>query len=92
MFRILDPFPSTDEGVGDTYPAGAITKSRPNMRTEKDPFAEKMCSSEYRTVDKVQKPSNSECYTPSSEPSRIDLNFNIFSDTSGETEENMQGK
>jgi c-di-GMP-related signal transduction protein len=28
----------------------------------------------YRTVDKVQKPSNSECYTTSSEPFRIYLN------------------
>jgi hypothetical protein len=26
---------------------------------------------EYRTMDKVQKPSNPECYTPSSEPFRI---------------------
>jgi hypothetical protein len=26
-------------------------------------------------MDKVQKPSNSECYTPSSEPFRIYLNF-----------------
>jgi hypothetical protein len=25
----------------------------------------------YRTMDKVQKPSNSECYTPSLEPFRI---------------------
>jgi hypothetical protein len=26
---------------------------------------------EYRTMEKFQKPSNSECYTPSSEPYRI---------------------
>jgi hypothetical protein len=38
-------------------------------------------SLEYRTMEKVQKPSNSECYTPSSEPFRIywlDIIFSNF--------------
>jgi hypothetical protein len=30
---------------------------------------------EYRTMEKVQKPSNSECYTPSSEPFRKKIMF-----------------
>jgi hypothetical protein len=28
-------------------------------------------------MDEVQKPSNSECYTPSSEPFRIDLHYTV---------------
>jgi hypothetical protein len=39
--------------------------------TETDPISEMMCSLEYRTTDKVQKPINSERYTPSSEPFRL---------------------
>jgi hypothetical protein len=31
----------------------------------------KRLSLEYRTMDKIQKPSNSECYTPLTEPFRI---------------------
>jgi hypothetical protein len=88
----LGLFPSSEEGVGDTYLAGSVTKTRPHLKAEKDPDAETLCSSEYRTMGKVQKPSNPECYTPSSKPSRIYLNFNIFSDISGETEENMNRK
>jgi hypothetical protein len=30
-----------------------------------------LCSLEHRTIDKVQQPSNPECYTPSSEPFKI---------------------
>jgi hypothetical protein len=36
-----------------------------------DPVSETLCSLEYWTMDKVQKPSNLECYKPSSEPFRI---------------------
>jgi hypothetical protein len=43
----------------------------PHLRKETDPVSETLCSLEYRTVDKVQKPSNPECHTPSSEPFRI---------------------
>jgi hypothetical protein len=32
---------------------------------------------EYRTMDKVQNPSNSECYTPSPDPFRIYKIFNF---------------
>jgi hypothetical protein len=35
-----------------------------------------LCSLEYQTMDKVRKPSNPECYTPSSEPFRIYLHKN----------------
>jgi hypothetical protein len=37
----------------------------PHPRTETDPVPETLCSLEYRTVDKVQKPSNPECYRQS---------------------------
>jgi hypothetical protein len=45
----------------------------PHLRTETDPVSETKClySREYRTMGKVLKPSNSVCYTPSSEPFRI---------------------
>jgi hypothetical protein len=43
----------------------------PHLRTERDPVSEMLCSLEYRAMDEVQKPSNPECYTPSSEPFRI---------------------
>jgi hypothetical protein len=38
---------------------------------ETDPVSETSCSLEYLMMEKVQKPSNSVCYTPSSEPFRI---------------------
>jgi hypothetical protein len=47
---------------------------RPHLRTETDPVFETLpCLFfvEYRTMDKVQNPSNSECYSQSSEPFRI---------------------
>jgi hypothetical protein len=58
--RKLDPFPSSGEGVGYTYFVGSARKS-PHLRTETDPVSEALCFVEYRTMDKVQKPSNSEC-------------------------------
>jgi hypothetical protein len=42
-----------------------------HLRTETDPVSETSCSLEYQTMEKVQKPSNSVCYAPSSEPFRI---------------------
>jgi hypothetical protein len=44
----------------------------PHLRTETDPVSETSCFlvSEILDDGKVQKPSNSECYTPSSEPYR----------------------
>jgi hypothetical protein len=42
-----------------------------HLRTDTDPVSETSCSLEYRTMEKVQKPSNSVRYTPSSEPFRI---------------------
>jgi hypothetical protein len=38
---------------------------------ETDPGSETLCSVEYRTTDEVLKPSNPECYTPSSETFKI---------------------
>jgi hypothetical protein len=37
----------------------------PHLRTETYPVSETLCSLEYWTIGKVQKPSNTECYTPS---------------------------
>jgi hypothetical protein len=42
-----------------------------HLRTETDPVSETLCSLEYRTMDNVQKPSNSEYYTPPLEPFRV---------------------
>jgi hypothetical protein len=39
----------------------------------KHPVSETLCSLEYLTIDKVQKPSNPNCHTPSSETFRICL-------------------
>jgi hypothetical protein len=39
------------------------------------PAPRTVCPSEHRTMDKVQKPSNPKCHTPSSEPFRIYLNL-----------------
>jgi hypothetical protein len=46
-FRKLDLFPSSDEGMWT-----------PTNLTETDPVSETLCSLEYWTVNKVQKPSN----------------------------------
>jgi hypothetical protein len=45
----------------------------PHLRTERDPVSETSCFlvSRIQEDGKVQKPNNSECYTPSSEPFRI---------------------
>jgi hypothetical protein len=50
-FRKLDLFPSSGEGGWE----------------ETDPISETLCSLEHQTMEKVQKPTNSVCYTPSSE-------------------------
>jgi hypothetical protein len=44
--------------------------SREHDVSETDPVSETSCSLDYQ-MEKVQKPSNSVCYTPSSEPFRI---------------------
>jgi hypothetical protein len=55
MFRRLDVLPSTGEG-GDTFLLG------PHLRTEADTVSETLFFYlEFRTMDKVQKPSDSEC-------------------------------
>jgi hypothetical protein len=40
------------------------------LRTETDPVSETSCSFKHRTMDIVQKPRNSLCYSPSSQPFR----------------------
>jgi hypothetical protein len=45
--------------------------SHTDMKTETDPFSETLCSLQYRTTDRVQKPSNPECPTSSWEPYTI---------------------
>jgi hypothetical protein len=47
--------------------------SPPELRAERDPFSESLCSTEYRTMDKVEKASYPECYTASSESINIYL-------------------
>jgi hypothetical protein len=42
-----------------------------HLRTKTDPVSETSCSLECQTMEKVRKPTNSVCYTPSSEPFRI---------------------
>jgi hypothetical protein len=94
-FRKQDLFPSSSDGVGDTYSVVSVSKINPNhwtmshwaylllrdstdwhplphLRTETDPVSEMSCLLEYLTMEKVQKSSNPECYTASSEPYRID--------------------
>jgi hypothetical protein len=46
-----------------------VSLSPPHLRTETDPVSETF----FRIPDDVQKPSNSECYTPLSEPFKIYL-------------------
>jgi hypothetical protein len=64
-------------GRGETPPSkgpNRVGVSLPHLRMETDPVSEMLYSVvfyEYWTMDEVQKPSNSECYTPSSEPFRI---------------------
>jgi hypothetical protein len=51
-----------------------------HLRTETDPVSETSCfySLDYRTIEKVQKPSNFVCYTPSPEPLEILYNFTLI--------------
>jgi hypothetical protein len=71
----MDIFQSSGEGASDAYTVVPVIEVRclppPHLRTETDPVSETLCFSEYRTMDIVQKPGNSECYTPSSEPFSI---------------------
>jgi hypothetical protein len=46
----------------------------PHLKTETDPVSETLCFLSYlevQTMDAVHKPSDAECYTPSSEPFRL---------------------
>jgi hypothetical protein len=55
----------------------------PHLRTETDPVSETsvlfffLVIIRIRTMDKVRNPSNSVCYTPSSEPYRIEM-FSVY--------------
>jgi hypothetical protein len=53
----------------------------PRLKTETDPVSETLwfLFVEIRTMDKVQKLNSNECYTPSSEPFRMNLFFNFVS-------------
>jgi hypothetical protein len=77
-FWKLDLLPSSGEGVGDTYLSHWTQESTClpalHLKTATDPVSITLCSLvflEYRRMDKVQKSSNSECYTPSLELFRI---------------------
>jgi hypothetical protein len=48
-----------------------------HLRTKKNPVSETSCSLEYQMMEKVPKPSNSVCYTPSSEPFSIYITTHI---------------
>jgi hypothetical protein len=51
-----------------------------HLRTEADPASETSCYLvilDFQTVDEVQKPISSQCYTPSSEPFRF-VNVYVF--------------
>jgi hypothetical protein len=52
-FRKLDLFPSSGEKVVTQQ---SMCLSPPHLKTETDPVSEKLCSSEYRTMDRVQNP------------------------------------
>jgi hypothetical protein len=78
MFRKLDLSPSSSEEVGGSYSVESVANINhrvgvptPHLRTETDPVSETLCSVECRIMNKVQEPSNHECYTPSSEHFRI---------------------
>jgi hypothetical protein len=48
------------------------------LRTKTDPVFETLCVFlEYQTMEKVQKLSNPDCNTPSSEPFKINLQLNV---------------
>jgi hypothetical protein len=57
-------------GAGETCFVGSVG---PKWRRKKIQFPKRCVRLEYRTMDKVQKPSNPMCYTPSSEPFKIYL-------------------
>jgi hypothetical protein len=72
------------KGGKDTYSVGPLRKRYLNhLKTETDPVYETSCfySTKHRTREKVQKPSNSVCYTPLSEPYKIYYPFLFLSST-----------
>jgi hypothetical protein len=48
-----------------------VTRFMDNVRHPEFEISGKLSYLEFRTMDKVHKPSDSECYTPSSEPFRF---------------------
>jgi hypothetical protein len=63
--------PTTGSGVSSlqrTHHSSYLQPLYPRMET--DPVSETLCYLDYQTMDKIQKPSNPECYTSSSESSR----------------------
>jgi hypothetical protein len=87
-FRKLDLFPSS--GKKTPTQLGPLERANVNhcllppfyLRTETDPVSETSCSFKYRTMDKVHKPRNSLCYSPSSQPFRNQPSFNLILITS----------
>jgi hypothetical protein len=74
---------------GDIYSVGDLSKGPqqmspyPNLKMETEPASETLLPSylEFRTMDKVQKPSDSECCTPSSEHFRFQIWHQIAKQT-----------
>jgi hypothetical protein len=54
-----------------------------HLRSKTGPVSVTLCFLEYRTMVKVQKPNNSECYTPLSEPFSIYTVLHIFAQLEG---------
>jgi hypothetical protein len=76
-FRKLDLSSSSGEGVDPVIEVSSFWRTQQSryvpplhLRVDRDPVSETLCSSEYRKMDKVRKPSNPEFYKPSSESFR----------------------
>jgi hypothetical protein len=70
-FWELDQFQSSSRRVGGSYVLSWVRQKVITCITGL--VSETLCSLECWTMDKVQKPSNPECYPPSSETFRFDL-------------------
>jgi hypothetical protein len=70
--------------VGEKTPTqlGPLERANLNHWTERDPVSETSCSLEYQTMERVQNPSNSVFYGPSSEPFRINISIASYDLTS----------
>jgi hypothetical protein len=58
-FRNLDLFPPSGEGRRHLLRTQQSRCIPPHLRMEADPVFETLCTLEYRTMDKIQNPSNS---------------------------------